>query len=494
MTVRTRFAPSPTGFLHIGGARTALFNWLYARRHGGTFILRLEDTDEVRSTPESVQAILDSISWLELDWDEGPVEAKHVDADDMYRSKGDPKHAPYFQMRRHEKGIYKQYVDVLLGKGLAYRCFCAPEELDAMRRLAQLEKRPPRYDGRCRTLTEDQRRAAESAGKKSSIRFRMPDDGATVVDDHIRGRVSFENKLLQDFVIVKTSGVPTYNFACVIDDHLMEITDVVRGDEHLSNTPSQAQLYKALGWEPPRFAHLSMILGPDGSKLSKRHGATSVLEYRDQGYLPQTMRNYLALLGWSTSDSQQLFGREELAAKFDLAGCQKSPATFDPVKLNWMNGEYLRKLDVPELLRAAEGFLKPKGLWGDLQPPLEKTVGLEREKYKLLKDVPDLIDFFYRDVEFTPQAMDKVLKAAGVKDRLVALAGALAAHGEWTEKGLEERIRGFCAEKGLKTGDVFHPIRAACTGRTEGPTLFGMLEVMGRDRVVSRIKAAAARL
>lgn len=480
--VRTRFAPSPTGFLHIGGARTTLYNWLFARRHGGTFVLRIEDTDEVRSTDESVTAILDSIKWLGLDWDEGPLDGK--------TDKGP--HAPYYQMKRVD--IYRKYLNQLLDAGKAYKCYCTKEELDEMRKLAQLEKRPPRYDGRCRALTETKRKELEAAGKKFSIRFKMPVDGTTIVDDQIRGKVAFENNLQQDLVIWKTTDGPTYNFCCVIDDHLMEISHVIRGDEHLSNTPSQIQIYYALGWTPPVFAHLSMILGPDGSKLSKRHGATSVLEYRDQGYLPHTMRNYLALLGWSTSESQQLFTDEELIAKFDLAGCQKSPATFDTVKLNWMNGEYIRQTKLDDLVKLAAPFLDKEGLTGKPGPDLKKTVALEHEKFKLLSDIPRLVDFFYKPVQFDPKAFDKVLKAPGAKQVLLDLADALQNFAPFEDKALEARIRQFVADKGLKNGQVFHPIRVATTGRTEGPTLFLMMEVMGRDEVIARLKNAAAQL
>ena len=482
-TVRTRFAPSPTGFLHIGGARTTLFNWLFARHHKGVFVLRIEDTDEVRSTGDSVTAILDSIRWMGMDWDEGPLDEK---------SDRGP-YAPYYQMKRLE--LYNKHLKQLLDEGKAYPCYCSKEELEAMRRLAQLEKRPPRYDGRCRLLTARQRQELEASGKKPSVRFRMPEEGATVVSDIIRGEVSFENKLQQDFVIQKTTGGPTYNFACVVDDHLMEITHVIRGDEHLSNTPSQIQLYKALGWELPKFAHLSMILGPDGSKLSKRHGATSVLEYKQQGFLPAALRNYLALLGWSTSESQQLFTPEELVARFDLAGCQKSPATFDPVKLTWMNGEYIRKMPVPDLIREAEPFLKAAGLLpANGGPNLERAVAIEHEKYKLLTEIPGLIDFFYKSVQYTPKAMDKVLRSVGTKEVLLGLAEQLSGFSPFEDKALEAKVRQFCAERGLKTGQVFHPLRAATTGRTEGPTLFLMLEVMGRDTVVSRLKEAAAKL
>ncbi|MHB2026254.1 MAG: glutamate--tRNA ligase [Elusimicrobiota bacterium] len=481
--VRTRFAPSPTGFLHIGGARTALFNWLFARRHGGQFLLRIEDTDEARSTAESVDAILESLRWLEIEWDEGPVDAS--------RSQGP--HSPYFQMQRQD--LYETHLRALMDAGKAYECYCSKDELDAMRRLAQLEKRPPRYDGRCRALSRRQKQDFEAAGKKPSVRFRMPDDGATVVEDAIRGRVSFENALLQDFVIRKTTGGPTYNFACVIDDHSMAISHVIRGDEHLPNTPSQIQLYRALGWTTPVFAHLSMILGPDGAKLSKRHGATSTLEYRQQGFVPAALRNYLALLGWSTADSQQLFKERELFEKFDLSGCQKNPATFDPVKVTWMNGEYIRGMSPAKIVQMAKPFLEAAGL-GDAGksggPELEKAVSLEREKYKLLSEVPNLVSFFYtKEVEFSPEAKEKVLCRPGVKEILLGLAQELAEFNPFAEKALEERIRSFCVQRTLKTGQVFHPLRAAVSGRTQGPSLFAMLEVMGRETVIARLKFAA---
>ena len=479
--VRTRFAPSPTGFLHIGGARTTLYSWLFARRHGGDFILRIEDTDEVRSTDDSVVAILDSIKWLGLSWDEGPVDGQ--------ADKGP--HAPYFQMKRVH--IYRKYLDQLVAEGKAYRCYCTKEELDEMRRIATLEKRPPRYDGRCRALSDAARKDLEAQGKKFSIRFKMPVEGATVVDDKIRGKVSFENKLLQDLVIWKSTDGPTYNFCCVIDDHLMELSHVIRGDEHLSNTPSQIQIYYALGWTPPAFAHLSMILGPDGSKLSKRHGATSVLEYRDQGYLPHTMRNYLALLGWSNAESQQLFTDADLTAQFNLEGCQKSPATFDTVKLQWMNGEYIRQTPLPELVELAKPFLEKAGLVGLPGPSFEKTVALEKEKFKLLSEIPTLIEFFYKPVATTEKAA-KVLGGPGVKDVLLGLAGALKDFAPFEEKALEVRIRKFVEEKALKAGQVFHPLRAAVSGRTEGPTLFLMLEIMGKEQVLARLNDAAAKL
>ncbi|MFA6002557.1 MAG: glutamate--tRNA ligase [Elusimicrobiota bacterium] len=479
--IRTRFAPSPTGYLHIGGARTTLYNWLYARHCGGKFVLRIEDTDEVRSTADSVQAILDSISWMGMDWDEGPLDFEH--------EKGPM--GSYYQMKRLP--LYQQYVRQLLAEGKAYYCYCSKEELEAIRHSAQAEQRAS-YDGHCYKLTDAQKRQYEAEGRKPAVRFRMPDEGATVVPDLIRGDVSFENRLQQDLVIQKTTGGPTYNFACVVDDHAMRISHVIRGDEHLSNTPAQIQMYRALGWEPPKFAHLSMILGPDGTKLSKRHGATSVLEYRDQGFLAEALRNYLGLLGWANTESQQLFAPEELIRAFDLPGCQKNPATFDPVKLTWMNGEYMRKLAVPDVISRAEPFLMAAGLLPVRPgPTLEKVVALEQEKFKLLKDVPERVDFFYREAPPTPQA-DKVLRAPGVKDVLLGLAELLQVCAPFEDKALEAGIRQFCAQRGLKAGAVFHPLRAAVSGRTEGPTLFLMLEIMGRGTVVSRLQGAAAKL
>ena len=477
--IRVRFAPSPTGYLHIGGARTALFNWLFARRHKGVFVLRIEDTDELRSTDESVSAILDSMGWLGLDWDEGPLGAQGARGE----------YGPYFQMQRLSH--YQAAVRKLLEEGKAYRCYCSKEELDAMRQKAQLEKKPIRYDGRCRGLSAGQRASFEAQGKRASVRLRMPDSGETAVDDLIRGRVAFDNALLQDFVIQKTSGVPTYNFACVVDDSLMRISHVIRGDEHLSNTPLQVRLYEALGLEAPLFAHLSMVLGPDGTKLSKRHGATSVLEYRAQGFLPQTMRNYLALLGWSTPDSQQIFEPQELMGKFDLSGCQKNPATFDPVKLQWMNGMLIRKLSKEKLLDAAEPCLKAAGLWDGIpRERLLAAVGLEQEKYSLLTDVPGRVDLFFKDVVYDPKAVEKVLKKQGADALLEGLERVLAGIEDFTEKPIEAAVRAFCAERGVKAGAVFHPLRVAVSGRTEGATLFLMLELLGKENVLERLGRA----
>ncbi|OIO11280.1 MAG: glutamate--tRNA ligase [Elusimicrobia bacterium CG1_02_63_36] len=481
--IRVRFAPSPTGSLHIGGARTALFNWLFAKRYGGTCVLRIEDTDEVRSTPETVDQILHSLSWLGLAWDEGPV----LGSDGTVNLAGEGPFAPYHQMAEERRAHYAKYAAQLLDGGKAYKCWCTKEDIE-VRRVTNPELRG--YDGRCRRLSDEERKKNE--GRPFSIRFAMPFEGTTVVEDLIRGNVAFENNLLQDLVIQKTSGGPTYNFACVVDDHLMDITHVIRGDDHLSNTPSQIRLYSALGWEPPKFGHLSMIHGPDGKKLSKRHGAASAGEYRELGFLPETVRNYLALLGWSTSDSQQVFAEGELESKFSIEGCSKSPSRFDREKLEWMNGEYLRAKTPEEMLRLSRPFLDAAQIEAS-DEALLPLLAMEREKFHLLTDVPKRLDFFFKDVEYDEKSVNKVLKKEGVDAILEAAAPMLEALAEWTEAKLEEAIRGFATEKGWKMGQVFHPIRVATSGRTDGPTLFGMLEHLGKDRVLARIAEARRR-
>jgi len=483
MTVRVRFAPSPTGNLHIGGARTALFNWLFARKMKGTFMLRIEDTDELRSTAESVKAIFEGMKWMGLDWDEGAM----PDGTD----KGS--FGPYFQAVRAHNGVYKKYSDQLIAEGKAYHCYCTPQELDAERKRADLEKRPYRYDGRCRRLTAEQKKELEAQGRRPVVRFHIPEEGTTEFHDLIRGDLKFENKLLYDLVIVKASGFPTYNFACVIDDHLMDISHVIRGDDHISNTPMQLNIYKALGWKHPEMAHLSMIHGQDGTKLSKRNGDVAVGDYAAKGLLPQVMRNYLALLGWSTSDSQQIFAKGELEEKFDIAGCQKNPAKFDLVKLSWMNGEYLRAMSPKELVEAAMPFIKAAHVAEGADPAfLEKVICLEQEKYKLLTEIPHLIEFFFTEKPvFDQKAVDKVFKKPEARRVLEGMAKVYEAIPSFTEAELEKAAREFAAANTLKAGQIFHPVRVAVSGRTEGPTLFRMLEYLGRGKVVARMRAAA---
>ncbi len=479
MKTRVRFAPSPTGYLHIGGLRTALFNYLFAKKTGGTFILRIEDTDEERSTQESVKAIFEGLTWAGLKWDEGPFQ------DGTFKGE----HSPYFQAERADQGLYKKYIDYLLEKGLAYKCYCTPEELEEMRAQAAKEHRPPRYPGKCRNLTKEQQAELEAQGKKYVIRFKMPTEGETVFNDLIRGEVRFANKDLYDLVIQKTSGYPTYNFACVIDDHLMGMTHVIRGDDHISNTPAQIQIYKALGWEHPIMAHLSMIHGSDGTKLSKRHGDTSVLEYKKQGFLPQALINYLALLGWSTSDSQQIFAKGELEQKFDIAGCQKSPAVFDTVKLTWMNGDYIRQLSPKELYDAAKPFIDEAGIAkGVDEETLTKVILLEQEKYKTLKEIPGLIEFFFNPVKYEEEAINKVFKAPTAKQAIELMYNCYKDAPDFKAETLEAIARQKAKESGLKTGQVFHPLRVAVSGRTNGPTLFKMLEYLGKDLVLKRLQ------
>jgi nondiscriminating glutamyl-tRNA synthetase len=486
-SIRVRFAPSPTGYLHIGGARTALFNWLFARHMQGTFILRIEDTDEVRSTAESVNGILESMRWLGLDWDEGPVFETGSTQVLPQKSLGDK--GPYFQMERI--AFYKDASDKLISKDQAYPCYCTPEEVEKMRQIALLAKRPPKYDGTCRRLDATGRAKKEAEGRKKSIRFKTPTEGNTDFTDLVRGPMHFENNLLEDFVILKTSGIPTYNFACVIDDHAMEISHVIRGDDHLSNTPRQILVYQALGWKPPQFAHLAMILGSDGARLSKRHGATSVMEYKDLGYLPAALLNYLALLGWGTEDSQQLFTQTEMIEKFEVERCSKSPAAFDPAKLLWMNGEYVRKMPVPEIAQLARTFFPAAGL-DKIEPKgFEGAITLEHEKIKLIADVPKLIDFLiFDEYEYRQEAVDKVLKAEGAAGILDELYKRLDALNLFDVPGIEALCKTLAKDKGVKNGAIFHPLRVAISGRTEGPSLWHMVEYLGKPRTLQRIKKA----
>ncbi|MGN1058271.1 MAG: glutamate--tRNA ligase, partial [Candidatus Avelusimicrobium sp.] len=338
----------------------------------------------------------------------------------------------------------------------------------------------------------EQQKELEAQGRKYVIRFRMPEEGDVEWDDMIRGHVKFASKDLYDLVIQKTSGYPTYNFAVVIDDHLMGMTHVIRGDDHISNTPSQIQIYRALGWKEPVFAHLSMIHGPDGKKLSKRHGATNVVEFRNMGYLPEALKNYLALLGWATSDSQQIFAAGELEEKFDISGCQPSPAVMDPEKLNWMNGEYIRATPIARLTDLAMPFIEKAGIdvSKTARAKLEGIIGLEQEKYKLLTEIPDLIRFFFEDPVFEPEAVEKVFGKPEAKQALTLMIDAYGKLEDFTEANLEAAARTTAKENGLKAGQIFHPVRVAVSGRTHGPTLFKMLEYMGKDVVLARLNHA----
>jgi glutamyl-tRNA synthetase len=479
--IRTRFAPSPTGNLHVGGAHTALFAWLFARHEGGKFILRIEDTDEVRSTEESLAAIYNGLKWLEIDWDEGP-------------DVGGP-HGPYIQSER--LNIYHEQIDRLIESGRAYRCFCTAEELDERREIMRARGIPPRYDGRCADLTEEQTQMLLAEGKPYCVRFRTLQTGTTVIQDIVRGEVSFENDLIGDFVIRKTSGYPTYHMAVVVDDYLMGITHVIRAEEHLANTPSHVQILDALGFERPIYAHLPLILGPDKTKLSKRHGAVNLLDYRDQGFLPEAMRNFLAIIGWSAGAEQEILDHDELIAKFTLEGVSKSPGVFDLEKAVWLNGEYLKAADAEHLTSVLLPTLREEGLFEE-NPSDERmrwliaVVDLMKERTRLLTDFVTWGRYFFtEEFVYDNKARQKWLSREDVPDRLDALADRLAAVPEWTVDAIEQEIRGLAEELEVGGGQIIHPCRAAVTGQTIGPSLFHLIELLPQETVVKRLQRAA---
>jgi glutamyl-tRNA synthetase len=480
MSVRVRFAPSPTGHLHVGGARTALYNYLHARRTGGVFILRIEDTDAARSTPDSLAAIFDGLRWLGLTWDEGP-EAGGT-------------HGPYFQAER--RAIYREHTDALLVSGHAYPCYCTAAELEE-RRAAQLARgEPPRYDGRCRTVDEAGRAKLAAEGRSAAIRFALPGPGETAWEDVIRGRVAFRNEVLDDFVLLRSDGLPTYNFACVVDDHQMEITDVIRGDDHISNTPRQLLIYQALGWAPPRFAHVPMILGDDGSRLSKRHGATSVAAYRDLGYLPEAMVNFLALLGWSLDGQREMFTLAELEEAFRLERVGSNPATFNLEKLGWMNGQHMKLLPEEDRVRRAVAYLEGRGYDMASRSPewctmLVRAIG---DRLKTLADAERYGVFALNDaLEIDLEAWAGLLQKPEVAARLAALERRIAGLAAFEPAALEQATRGLAQELGIKAGELMAVTRVALTGRTVAPGLFEVMMLLGRERTLARLSAAAAR-
>jgi glutamyl-tRNA synthetase len=480
VSVRVRFAPSPTGHLHVGGARTALYNYLHARRLGGVFVLRIEDTDAARSTPESLAAIFDSLRWLGLTWDEGPGAGGT--------------HGPYLQSER--RAIYHEHLESLRAAGRVYPCYCTAAELEA-RREAQLARgEPPRYDGRCRGLDAAGRAQLEAEGRTAATRFALPGPGETAWEDVVRGRVAFRNEVLDDFVLVRSDGLPTYNYACVVDDHTMEISDVIRGDDHISNTPRQILIYQALGWTPPRFAHVPMILGDDGSRLSKRHGATSVAAYRDLGYLPEAMVNFLALLGWSFDGQRELFTLAELEQAFRLERVGSNPAIFNLEKLEWMNGQHMKMLPEEERVRRVEAFLAGRGYDLSRWPPawramLVRAIG---DRLKTLADAERYGGFALRDtLETDPEAWAELREKPEVGPRLAGLATRIAADPEFTLESLERVTRGHAKELGIKAGDLMSATRVALTGRKVAPGLFEVMALLGRERVLARLRDAAER-
>jgi nondiscriminating glutamyl-tRNA synthetase len=478
--VRVRFAPSPTGYLHVGGARTALYNYLFARGQGGVFVLRIEDTDAARSTDESVRAILDSLAWLGLSWDEGPGVGGA--------------HGPYFQSER--RALYQRHAAELERTGRAYRCYCTPAELEAMREAQARSQGPQGYDGRCRGLDAAARERLEAEGRTPALRFALDPAGETAWEDVVRGRVAFRRDVLDDFVLLRADGLPTYNFACVVDDHEMVISHVIRGDDHISNTPRQIVLYEALGWEPPIFAHVSMILGDDGSRLSKRHGATSVAAYRDLGYLPAGMVNFLALLGWALDGRTELFTLAELEQAFRLERVSRNPAVFNLEKLQWLNGQHLKRLPEDERTARVKDFLVRRGRDVGAHPA-EWWTGLVRalgERVRTLADVEPLGAFALDETVATePEAWGELLAKPGTGPRLEALAGVLEADRDFSLASLEQGTRALAAAQGVKPGELMGAARVALTGRKTAPGLFEVMSLVGRERSVGRLRAAAAR-
>jgi glutamyl-tRNA synthetase len=465
MLVRTRFAPSPTGHLHIGGARTALFNYLFARHHGGRFLLRIEDTDRVRSTPASIEAIVTSLRWLRLDWDEGP----------------------FYQSAR--LALYQAQAEALLRAGRAYRCWCTPAELEARRTAALAGGQRVGYDRTCRDRT-----APPAGDLPCAIRFRTPLDGETRIDDAVKGPVVFRNAELDDFVIVRSDGTPVYNFCAVVDDVAMAITHIIRGDDHLANTPRQVLLYEALGAPPPRFAHLPLILGLDKARLSKRHGATSVTAYRDAGYLPDALVNYLARLGWSHGD-QELFTRAELIACFGLEAVAKSPAVFNPEKLLWVNFQHLKRLDAAELAELVVPFLARAGLpVPDDRGWLARAVLVLRERAKTLVELAALLRIYLVDeVTLDPAAAARHLTPA-IAPALADLTDRLAGLPVWEPTAIAEAVRATLDAHGLRLGELAQPLRVAVTGGTVSPGIYDVLDLLGRERTLARLRTALARV
>jgi glutamyl-tRNA synthetase len=459
MTVRTRFAPSPTGYLHIGGARTALFSWAYARKLDGEFILRIEDTDRERSTQASVDVILEGLKWLELDCDEGP----------------------YYQSRRGDR--YRDAIEQLLREGQAYRCYCTHEELEAMRAEQLKRKEKPRYSGRCRMRTSPR------AGIEPVIRFRNPLDGQVVIDDQVHGCVVFENRELDDLVIARADGSPTYNLCVVVDDSDMAITHVIRGDDHLNNTPRQVNILGALGVTPPQYAHVPMILGADGKRLSKRHGAVSVLQYRDEGYLPHALLNYLVRLGWSHGD-QEVFTRAEIMEKFDINDVHRSAATFNPDKLLWLNQHYIKESAPETIVPHLIWNLEKQNIPLTHGPAPEALLTAQKERARTLADLASNSRFFYVDLDgYDEQAARKHLtrEAGEILDRLRTVLEPVR---DWRALAIHQAIMQVSEEKALKLGKVAQPLRVAVCGGAVSPPIDVTLELLGKPRTLGRISDA----
>jgi len=484
--IRVRFAPSPTGYLHVGGARTALYNWLFARHHGGVFILRIEDTDVDRSQPELVTAILESLQWLGLTWDEGPI----------------------YQSERLER--YRAMAAELEQHGRAYPCFCTPQELQAKRAQAEAQKRPWKYDGTCRNLPEPERRRRRAEDLPCAIRFCVPEAGQTSFEDQVFGHIALANREIEDFVLLRSGGHPTYHLGVVADDLDLRVTHVIRGADHISNTPKQILMYRALGAPEPRFAHLPLILGSDRQRLSKRHGATSVAAYREQGILPEALINFLALLGWTPPGQREIVPREEMVRAFELEAVSKPNAVFDFEKLAWMNSEYLRHLLAERLVPLVDEELRRAGLLresevrsqeSEARSPAEERKRFERSvlllqsRARTLKDFSGAFRAFFTDeFEYDPEAQNKFWKDAALPELLDALGQRLAQTEPFDLQQTEEVLRGLAQEKGVKAGLLINAARVALTGHGVAPGLFEVMRALGRDRVVGRLHRAASHL
>ncbi len=458
MSIKTRFAPSPTGYLHVGGARTALFSWLHARKHGGKYVLRIEDTDLQRSTAESINAILEAMTWLGLDYDEGP----------------------FYQTSRFDR--YNEVIDELLQQNLAYRCNCSRERLEALREGQMQRKQKPRYDGHCRNQSVD-------AGEPHVIRFRNPPEGSVVIDDQVRGKIVFQNDELDDLIIRRTDGSPTYNLTVVVDDLDMGITDVIRGDDHVNNTPRQVNILKALGKEPPRYAHVPMILGDDGSRLSKRHGAVNVMEYRNQGILPEALLNYLVRLGWSHGD-EELFTLDQMVEYFDIRDVNKAASAFNTEKLLWINQHYIKNADPARIARLLSPHLGDLGIDPATGPDLVEVVREQQERARTLVEMAEISTFFYQDYEdFEVKAARKHLKLVA-REPLQQVRERLAVLDDWEADKLHQVVIDVATRLDLNMGKVAQPLRVAVVGRAASPGIDATLKLVGRSACLRRIDRA----
>lgn len=479
--IRVRIAPSPSGFLHIGTAKIALMNWLYARQNGGTFVLRLEDTDAERTEEEFVQAMCDGFKWLGIDWDEGPAFGDEPE-------KGD--YGPYRQSERNQS--HRDAGQRLLDSGHAYRCFCTKEELDVERERAQQEKHPPRYNGKCSSISPSDAQARADAGERNVVRFRVP-EGSTVIDDIVQGRVETQNKEFDDFVILKPTGDPIFHLAVVVDDGEMKITHVLRGDDHLTNASRHAMLFDALGYTRPIFGHLPMVLDEAGKKYSKRLHGANVLDWRADGYLPETMINYVALMGWSPGDDTEVFTRAELLKAFKLERLGKSAAKFDIKRLQWINGQQMRMLPIEDLRDRVLPILKSAGIDTSVKSTewLTQMTAICQEKLKTLNEIVDYTDFFFRDIEaYDENGVKKQWQKEGAVEKLEMILGVFEADADCTTQSLHDAYEILCAAQDFGLGQFIHPTRLALSGKSIGPGLFELAELLGKDECIRRITRA----